>query len=128
MKLAATIAAIAFALPLVGVAHADPKADVTAVVKAHIKSFGVDDTELAGMAKDGRIELDDHEVPPAESASAGRWLLDNYEDKATFTLGAITVGLDPSGHAGWFQLPATLKYREVQGEGVYGWAKKPRAV
>jgi hypothetical protein len=104
------------------VAHGDARADVEAVVQAHVKSVGA--PAIAGMTADGLIIVDSERIEPKYGDNFRSWVSGgNFSDNASLKLGALTVVVDEAAKTGWFHAPATLKFKEYVGEGIDAWAK-----
>lgn len=125
MKLAlAAVSALALAAHS-SPARADAAKDVDAALRAHLKTFGND--TIAGLTTDGKVLIENTEQPPSEAFNYGVDLLDNFSGSQSIALGPTTIVVVGDGHAAWFHARATIKYKEVVGEGVDDWAK-PRTL
>lgn len=113
---------IALVVGLAATAHADPRTDAEAALRAHLASFATDPLTPA-MAASNKAYVDSTASDGEDVRNWGTYLVGNYVGDPAFKLAAPTLVVDPSGHAAWFYLRATFKYREVVGEGITAWAK-----
>jgi len=117
-------------------ARADARADVEAAVRAHLKTFGAAETAatnesvtrggadpITGLAPTALVYLNKDTAKADEPFNFGVDLTGNFSGSASIKIEKMTVVVADGGHAAWFHVRGTLKYKEVVGEGIDDWAK-----